>query len=52
MEQDIAIEAIDECRRAVQEGLGIQCTFVDDDARLLVALTIMDVALYVGRLIR
>jgi hypothetical protein len=34
----IANDAIDECRRIVKEGLGINCTFVDDDARLIVIL--------------
>ena len=35
---DLANEAVRACREWTDEGLGMNCTFVDDDMRLMVGL--------------
>lgn len=35
---DMAWGAVDACRQWAREGLGFNCTFVDDDAKVMVGL--------------
>ena len=35
---DLAHDAVEACRRWAKEGLGFNCTFVDDDAKVMVGL--------------
>jgi hypothetical protein len=35
---DLANDAVENCRRWALEGLGFNCTFVDDDMRVIVGL--------------
>jgi hypothetical protein len=35
---DLAHDAVEACRRWADEGLGFNCTFVDDDMKVLVGL--------------
>jgi len=37
-DQDVWIGAVEACRRWAKEGLGFNCTFVDDDMRVIVGL--------------